>query len=73
MVRNRWQNCTKMTGRMNFMITRIYRKGDDISDNLANLGHNTDNVLFFWKTPSCIMNSLYRNKLGLPNFRFTSY
>ncbi|PNX70543.1 ribonuclease H, partial [Trifolium pratense] len=29
---------------------------------------NTDNVLFFWDPTSCIVNSLNRNKLGIPNF-----
>jgi hypothetical protein len=29
--------------------------------------------MYFWEPPTCILNSLYRNRLGLPSFRFTSY
>jgi ribonuclease HI len=72
-VRNRWQNCKLLTRRMNFIITHIYREGNDIADSLANLGTTTDNVSYFWVPPLCIINSLYRNRLGLPSFRFTTY
>ncbi|CAJ2635999.1 unnamed protein product [Trifolium pratense] len=73
MIRNRWQNCKLLARRMNLIITHIYREGNVIADSLANFGLNTDNALFFWEPPSCIVNSLNRNKLGIPNFRFKSY
>jgi ribonuclease HI len=72
-VRNRWHNCKLLTRRMNFIITHIYREGNDIADSLANLGSSIDNVTYFWVPPPCITNSLYRNRLGLPSFRFTTY
>jgi hypothetical protein len=56
---------------MNVMVSHIYREGNDIVDCLANLGTNTE--IFFLEPPVCIVNSLHRNKLGLPNFRFTSF
>ncbi|KAK2416759.1 hypothetical protein QL285_039126 [Trifolium repens] len=72
-VRNRWQNCKILTRRMNFIITHIYREGNDIADSLANLGSTTDNISYFWSPPPCIMHSLYRNRLGLPSFRFSTF
>jgi ribonuclease HI len=72
-VRNRWENCLLMITQMNFMISHIYREGNDIADSLANVGNSIDNVLYFNEPPSCILNSLYRNKLGLPSYRFTSF
>jgi hypothetical protein len=44
----------------------------DIADSLANIGIGIDNVFYFNEPPSCIVNSLYRNRLGLPSFRFTT-
>ncbi|KAK2441965.1 hypothetical protein QL285_013197 [Trifolium repens] len=34
-IRNRWQNCKLLTEKINFMITHIYREGNDIADCLA--------------------------------------
>ncbi|GAU50814.1 hypothetical protein TSUD_410840 [Trifolium subterraneum] len=70
MVKNRWKNCKLLARRMNLIITHI---GNAAADSLANLGLNTDNVLFFWEPPNCIVTSLNRNKLGLPSRRFKSY
>ncbi|KAK2423320.1 hypothetical protein QL285_033782 [Trifolium repens] len=72
-VRNRWHNCKLLIRRMNFIITHIYREGNDTADSMANLGSNIDNASYFWVPPPCIINSLYRNRLGLPSFRFTTY
>jgi ribonuclease HI len=72
-IRNRWLNCLLLTVNMNVIITHIYREGNDIADSLANIGIGLDNVCFFNEPPSCIVDSLYRNQLGLPSFRFTTF
>jgi hypothetical protein len=72
-IRNRWQNCKLLTEKINFMITHIYREGNDIADCLANLSFSVHNVVYFSEPPSCIVNSLHRNLLGLPSFRFTTF
>jgi ribonuclease HI len=69
-LRNRWLNCMKLAASMNIIVTHVYREDNVTADLLANLGLNLTTLLFMTDPPSCIIDSLSKNKLGIPNFRF---
>jgi len=70
---NRWLNCMKLLTSMNFVISHIFREGNQCVDSLANFGL-TIQGLFSWESaPSFISSFLVQNKLGMPNYRFVSF
>jgi hypothetical protein len=69
-LRSRWLNCMKLASSMNIIVTHVYREDNVTADLLANLGLNLTTLLFMTDPPSCIIDSLSKNKLGIPNFRF---
>jgi len=70
---NRWCNCKKLTLSMNFVISHIFREGNQCVDSLANVGLSIQG-LFSWETaPAEVLCYIGRNKLGLPSFRFMSF
>jgi hypothetical protein len=69
-IKTRWLNCQKIASGMNLMVTHVFREGNDIADTLATMGLNVPNLMYFTEPPFCILNSLTKNKLGLPSFRF---
>ena len=55
---------------MDFLVSHMYREGNQCADHLANLGLSC-NVLTIWLQIPTSLNSLFvQNKLGMPNFRF---
>jgi ribonuclease HI len=70
-LRNRWMNCLLMTRSMNFFVSHVYREGNVCADVLANLGLGLLELTFWNTAPLHVCNSFARDKLGLPNFRFT--
>jgi ribonuclease HI len=70
-LRNRWFNCQLILRNMNFLITHIYREGNECADTLANIGLTLVNYTFWNEAPVEIVASLFRNKLGLPCYRFS--
>lgn len=61
-----------MLRNLNYRVTHIYREGNEVADRLANHGL-TLNAFVSWETPLYFSNeSFYRNKQGMPNFRFCS-
>jgi len=69
-LKNRWENCLMMIGNMHFMITHIFREGNQCADKLANLGLNVVNFTWWNFAPAEILGDLSRNRLGLPFYRF---
>jgi ribonuclease HI len=69
-IRSRWLNCHALASSMNILVTHVYREGNIVADSLANMGLHLTELLFFNAPPLCILNSLSKNKLGLPCFRF---
>jgi len=59
-----------MIGNMHFMITHIFREGNNCADKLANLGLTVINFTWWDYAPVEILADLTNNRLGLPNFRF---
>ncbi|CAJ2644469.1 unnamed protein product [Trifolium pratense] len=39
---NRWRNCPRITRSMNFVVSHVYRKGNQCADGLANIGLTID-------------------------------
>ena len=72
-LRNRWFNCTKLTSQMNFVVTHIFREGNQCADRLANLGLSIQGVSFWNIVPAAITSHFVCNKLGRPSFRFVSF
>jgi len=57
---------------MIFVVSHIFRVGNQYVDSLANFG-STIQGLFSWEsTPSFISSFLIQNKLRMPNYRFVS-
>ena len=55
------------------MATHIFREGNAYADLLASGGHNLANIIVWINLPSCISESFYKNRFGLPNVRFVTY
>lgn len=72
-LRNRWYNCIHTVLSMNFIVSHIFREGNQCADILANVGLNSDVPIGSLEKPSCINSSFGQNKLGLPNYRFVNY
>jgi len=72
-LRNRWLNCIEITKGMNFIVSHIYREGNNCADSLANLGLGFDGFLWWQDAPNIIRQDLVKNMLGMPNYRFTTF
>jgi ribonuclease HI len=45
-IRNRWRNILSMIKQMNFMVTHIYREGNQVADLLANHGLSLTSITY---------------------------
>jgi hypothetical protein len=53
-------------------LQNVFTMEDNVSaDSLANMGLNLTDFFFSNSPPSCIVNSITRDKLGMPSFRFS--
>jgi len=66
-------NCLLLASQMNFLVTHIYREGNQCEDILANIRHNVDNLTIWFQIPEYISSSFCKNRLGLPSFRFVTH
>jgi hypothetical protein len=51
---NRWLNCLKLTRNINFVVSRIFREGNQCADGLANIGLNIDRFTIWYDIPTQI-------------------
>lgn len=70
---NRWFNCKKLISRMNFVVSHVYREGNQCADSLANIGLFLHGLFLWGKIPPFISSQVGKEKLGMPSFRFVSY
>ncbi|GAU21491.1 hypothetical protein TSUD_242150 [Trifolium subterraneum] len=49
---------------------RGWREGNNCADKLANMGFHCNGVIWWDSLPDCIRDDFFRNRVGLPNFRF---
>jgi len=68
--RNRWENCLHITRSMNFIATHVFREGNTCADVLANFGLRVAHLRVWLNIPDCIRETIEKNKLGLPFYRF---
>jgi ribonuclease HI len=68
-LRSRWRNVLTMIRQMNFMVTHIFREGNQAADLLANHGLNITSLIYWHQTPLFLCNCINKNKLGIPSFR----
>jgi predicted methyltransferase len=69
-LRNRWRNVKSMINQMNFLVSHIYREGNQIADSLANFGRSLNNLEVWEEIPSFIIEQYVKDRLGLSQFRF---
>ncbi|KAK2429733.1 hypothetical protein QL285_028147 [Trifolium repens] len=69
-LRSRWTNVLTMLRQMNFMVTHIFREGNQAADLLANHGLNLTSIIYWHHTPSFLCPYINNNKLGIPSFRY---
>ena len=74
-LRNRWYNCLVITHNMRFFASHIYREGNVCADGLANFGLTLSNFELFWfnDIADFIKGEYIRNRLGMSNYRFTTF
>jgi len=72
-LRNRWENCMFMLKSMRFLVTHIYREGNQCVDALANLGLTLDHLTIWSVIPPCIRSFLVQNRMGMPSYRFVNH
>jgi hypothetical protein len=54
---------------MNFIVSHIFREGNQVADCLANYGLSLSYIMFWHEMPLFIKNTFEKNKLGLANYR----
>lgn len=69
-LRNRWENCMNLRNGMNFVCTHIYREGNTCADKLACHGTIIQGYLWWDLIPNFIREDFFRNRYGMPNYRF---
>lgn len=72
-LRNRWENCMRITNSINFLATHVFREGNRCAGTLAAIGMTLQHPRIWFSAPNCIVSSLARNKHGLPEFRFVNF
>jgi len=71
-ISNRWDNCLALTRQMNFLVTHIFREDNCCTDRLANIGMSCNSILWMNEIHTQAKTNYFRNRLGLPYFRFVN-
>ncbi|CAJ2636606.1 unnamed protein product [Trifolium pratense] len=66
---NRWRNCLRITRSMNFVVSHVYREGNQCADGLTNIGLTIDRFTIWNELPQQISGFFVDNSLGKPSFR----
>ncbi|KAG4384900.1 hypothetical protein GLYMA_13G358333v4 [Glycine max] len=70
-IRNRWLNCIGLTKNMLFVVGHIYREDNFCADKLARFASSLNDFCWLNSAPIFIAAELNRNRIGLPNYRFS--
>jgi len=68
-LKNRWDNCIGIIQGLNFCTSHVYREGNVCADSMANFGLSLSSFDLFWFD---IIPDI-RNRLGMANFRFSTF
>jgi ribonuclease HI len=69
-LRNRWKNVLVMIRSLNFIVSHLCREGNQVADLFANHGLTLATFSYWDVPPMFSLDGMYKNKLGLPNFRY---
>ncbi|KAE9612124.1 hypothetical protein Lalb_Chr06g0169621 [Lupinus albus] len=69
---NKWPNCKSTLVSMFWSIIHIYRGENVCADKLANFGVASKTYTWWNNLPNFIFEDHVRDKLSLPNFRFSA-
>lgn len=69
-LQNRWNNCLLITANMQFLVSHIFREGNTCADKLAYFGLSVVGSVWWDSIPSFVTEEFFRNRNGLPNYRF---
>jgi len=58
---------------MNFIVTHIYKEGNQCADSLAAWGLNANGLTVWTYVPLFIRECYVKNRLGMPNFRVINF
>ena len=59
-LRNRWKNFTLITSSMNFIVSHVFREGNEYADILANIGLSSNSFKVWLDLPDCIRGPFVR-------------
>jgi hypothetical protein len=58
---------------MNLILSHVFREGNSCADGLARLGLALSNLTVWFDLAVVIRDGFFRNKVGLPNYRFSNF
>jgi len=68
MLRNRWHNARQLG--IHVISSHIFPEGNCCANKLASMGHSSVGVVWLDTLPNDARLDLYRDRCGLPNYRF---
>jgi ribonuclease HI len=72
-LRNRWLNMQVKLKNMRFVVTHIFREGNQAADCLANHGLTLQTLGIWFDIPVFINDCYVKDLLGMPSFRYISF
>ncbi|XP_024630561.1 uncharacterized protein [Medicago truncatula] len=68
LLRNRWHNAQVLE--IQVISSHIFREGNSCADKLASMGHDIADVVWLDTLPTSVSLDFFRDRCGLPNYRF---
>jgi ribonuclease HI len=68
-LRNRWLNALILIRQMNFIVSHVFREGNQVADSLANHCLALNSIMFWNVLPLFIKDSFDKNMYGFANYR----
>ena len=67
-LRNRWHNCFQLGIRA--LCSHVFHEGNCCADKLVDYGHSITGTVWFGSLPKSLSTDFFRDRVGLPNYRF---
>jgi len=58
---------------MQYIATHIFKEGNQVANSLANFGLSLSSLVFGTNIPFFVKELLVKNKIGLPNYKFSYF
>ena len=69
---NRWLSAYKKARTKNFIVTHIFREGNNVADRLASQASNSQDHQWWMHIPEHLASIAYRDHIDLPYYRFSA-